>query len=128
MILIAVVLLISLSSCTYIPELMLTTSSSFLNAKIIEFGPNITANISQFKIPPISFDDKVDGVKVSFNLSNITQDPHINWNSNVLKVVDAYSFLINSKNINLTLNGHIEFKIGATPKQKGSLVIEIEKL
>lgn len=36
--------------------------------------------------------------------------------------------MLNSKNINLTLNGHIEFKVGLALKQKGELVVNIEKM
>lgn len=33
-----------------------------------------------------------------------------------------------SKNINVSIHGHLDFKIGLTPKQKGELVIDIEKM
>ena len=48
--------------------------------------------------------------------------------TNVVSVVDRHTFKINSKNINITLNAHVEAKVGALPKQKGPLVVEITQL
>lgn len=96
-------------SSLYIPELLLATSSSFLNAKISQFGPKIIHNISERELPPISYDDTVDGVHVKFNLTHLKfkEEPQINWNASVLNITDEYSFSVNSKNITLILNGSI---------------------
>jgi hypothetical protein len=45
-----------------------------------------------------------------------------------LSVKDKQSFAINSKNVNLTLDGELELKLGLTRKQKGPLKIIITQL
>lgn len=52
----------------------------------------------------------------------------VHWAGNVFNVDGPHNFTIMSKNINATLNGHVEFKIGLALKQKGTLVIELQKL
>lgn len=77
------------------------------------------------KISDVTFDDKFEGVHVQFNLTNITQKFGLNWNANVINVQDEHSFILMSKNVNLTLHGHIEFKVGFALKQKGELIADI---
>lgn len=61
-------------------------------------------------------------------MTQIKQKVDINWVTNVIQVVNRRSFKITSKNINITLDGHIEAKIGALPKQKGPLKVTVTKL
>jgi len=60
---------------------------------------------------------------VSVALSKISQKVQIHWMTNVVSVVDRHSFKINSKNINVSLDAHVEAKVGVFPKQKGPLVV-----
>ena len=52
----------------------------------------------------------------------------INWKGNILNVRSIHSFATNSKNVNLTLDGHLEVKIGLTRKQKGPLKVVVTGL
>lgn len=61
-------------------------------------------------------------------MTQIKQRVDINWVTNVIQVVNKRSFKINAKNINITLDGHIEAKIGVLPKQKGPLKVSVTKL
>lgn len=65
---------------------------------------------------------------MQFNLTNITKKVNVHWQGNVFNVDGPHNFTIMSKNINVTLDGHVEFKIGLALKQKGTLVIQMEKL
>jgi hypothetical protein len=62
------------------------------------------------------------------NLTNIKQLVSINWKANILTVKDKHNFMINAKNINLTLDGDLSLKIGLTRKQKGPLKVTITQL
>lgn len=112
----------------YLPELQLCASTVFLNKQLTKYGPTIEKQLDTAKLSDITFDDKVDGVHVQFNLTNITQKFGINWNGNIINIQDEHSFILLSKNINLTLHGHVDFKVGLALKQKGELVANIEKL
>ena len=61
-------------------------------------------------------------------MTNLKQLITINWKANVLKVKDIQTFNIHAKNVNLTLDGHLDLKIGFTRKQKGDLKILISQL
>lgn len=65
---------------------------------------------------------------LKLNLTKIKQHVDINWKANILKVNSQHAFTINSKNINLTLDGELEVKIGLTRKQKGPLKVEVTGL
>ena len=52
----------------------------------------------------------------------------INWKGNILNVRSIHSFATNSKNVNLTLDGDLEVKIGLTRKQKGPLKVVVTDL
>lgn len=114
----------------FIPELFTTVTSDFLNKQIaVNYGSNISDLINKANIkdlPPI--DQKVDGVHIRANLTNIKQKININWNTNILFVTGRHNFTIKSKGVNISLDADLEFKIGLTPKQKGNLTIEITKL
>jgi hypothetical protein len=62
------------------------------------------------------------------NLTDIHQKVDIHWVTNVIEVLDTKSFKIKSKNINITLNAHLDAKVGLLRKQSGTLVIKITKL
>jgi hypothetical protein len=79
-------------------------------------------------VADIHAEQKVSGVNVKFNLTQIQQHIGINWKANILKAKTTHSFAINSKNINLTLDGQLEVKIGPTRKQKGPLKVTIVEL
>lgn len=46
----------------------------------------------------------------------------------MIEVVDRQAFKIKSKNVNITLNAHIDAKVGLTRKQSGTLVIKISQI
>lgn len=45
----------------------------------------------------------------------------INWEGNTLSVKDPHTFSVVSKNINVTIDGRISFKIAGAISQKGNL-------
>lgn len=89
----------------------------------MNLGNNISRAINSYKVDDIHAEQKASGVTIKFNLTAIKQHIDINWKGNILTVKDQHTFVINSKNLNLTLDGQLEVKIGLTRKQKGPLKI-----
>lgn len=108
---------------------MLTAQPQFLNRFIANYSSTIIDTINNFTVPDIpAIEEKVEGVKVSIALSKIKQKVAIHWATNIVSVQDRHSFKINSKNINITLDAHIEAKVGLFRKQKGQLVVTVSQL
>jgi hypothetical protein len=84
--------------------------------------------INKYNVTDIHQEQKISGVNVKFNLTKIKQQVGINWKANILTVNTTHSFKTNSKNVNLTLDGQLEVKIGPTRKQKGPLKVIVEGL
>lgn len=115
---------LSLAFTAYIPEMMLTSNADFINREIsVNLGRNISDRINEANISDIIYDDPIDGVRVRLNLTKIKQKVDINWQANVISVTNRHNFTINSKNVNITLDADLDFRIGVTPKQKGKLTV-----
>jgi hypothetical protein len=91
-------------------------------------GQYISQGINTAGVADIDMEQKVSGVKVKFHLTKIKQKVDINYKGNVLTVKDKHNFVIKSKNINITLDGQLDFKIGLLKKQKGPLKVVITQL
>jgi hypothetical protein len=115
-------------NCAYWPEMMLTAKSHTINQLISNYSTNISSAINDYPIvlPPI--EETVAAVKVSVHLTKIKQKVDIHWTDNILEVKDTHTFAVNSKNINITLDAHVEAKIGLLRKQKGPLKVAISQL
>ncbi len=75
-------------------------------------GPTISQLVNTFQAPNITHDEKVGLVHIKLNMTNITQKVEINWGKNTLEVTDEHTFVINAKNINLTIDAkHFEYHI-----------------
>ena len=61
-------------------------------------------------------------------MTKLHQKVNINWVANIIQVVDTKSFVLKSKNINITLNAHLDAKVGLLRKQKGNITITISQL
>lgn len=108
---------------------MLTVTPDAINKQLSnKYGQKITDLINSYKIENQNGTQTVSGVKVKYNLTNIKQLITINWKANVLKVIDTQTFNIHAKNVNLTLDGNLDLKIGLTRKQKGPLKVLISQL
>ena len=70
-------------------------------------GQYISQAINSATIKDVSFEKKMSGVNVKFNLTKIKQQVDIHWKGNALSVKDKHNFIINSKNINITLDGQL---------------------
>ena len=104
----------------YDPQMMFTITSESINKGLIKhLGVNISAAINNYTIVVPVQTETVAGVKVTFNLTDVKQKVDITWKGNVLTVKDRHTIAINTKNINVTLNGHLEYKAGITRRQKG---------
>ena len=104
----------------YQPELMLTASAHTLNEEInTRFGPNISEAINNYNLTDIHFEQKVEGINVKFNLTKPQQHVALDWKGNFLTIKDQHSFEVSSQNVNFTLDGMLEVKIGVTRRQKG---------
>lgn len=112
----------------YEPELMLTATSSLLNREITKYGHNISAAINQYHVADIQGEQKAATITFKYNLTDIKQRVDINWNANLLTPTAIHAFTTKSKNVNLTLDGHLEVKIGLTRKQKGPLKVVVTGL
>lgn len=122
-------LLLAIAHSAYEPELLLTTKAQFLNKLIANYSDTIIGTINNYSIPdPAPIEEKVAGVKVTVTLKDIKQKVGINWTTNIMEVVDKHTFKIHSKNINITLDAHVEAKVGVLRKQKGPLKITVSKL
>lgn len=71
--LLLIALIFSISSCSYIPEMFVTTSSDFLNKQLALNGNKISEKINVFQAPNITYDNTVDLIHIKMNLTNITQ-------------------------------------------------------
>ena len=61
-------------------------------------------------------------------LKNLKQKVDIHWVTNILEVKDRHTLKINAKNINISIHGDVEAKVGLFRKQKGPLVVTVNKL
>lgn len=125
--LVALLALVPVFECAYIPEVQVCASTPFVNRQISQYGPVIEKLIDNVTIPDISYDEKFDGVGIKFNLTEIKPTFKVNWNANIIRIEDEHSFTLLSKNVDINMTAHIEFKIAGAIKQKGTLAITIEK-
>lgn len=100
---VALVLLCTVHT-SYIPEMYLATSADFFNKEVsTNAGPVVDQFIKNFHAPNVSIEKTIDLVHFTMNMTNITQDVHINWHVNILNVTGEHSFNIHAKNINVTI-------------------------
>jgi len=67
--------------------------------------------LDNFTISDIDYNGNISGVPIELILKNITKKIDINWNANIINVTDPYQFTINTKNINVTVEGDLSYKI-----------------
>jgi hypothetical protein len=108
--------------------MMLTATADIINKEIANNGETISKKINEYEIKDINTTQKVSGVNVQFHLSKIKQEVGIHWKANILQVKNTHSFIVNSKNVSLHLDGDLDVKIGLTRRQKGALVVNITGL
>ena len=86
----------------------MTVTPQLLNQAIANNNQTIIDKINSYHIKdPGTIEEKAGGVKITVNLTQLKQKVDINWVTNVMQVVDRHTFKINSKNINITLDGHV---------------------
>lgn len=112
----------------YEPELMLTATSSLLNKQLTKHGHNISDAINKYHVADIQGEQKAATITFKYNLTALKQKVDINWNANLLTPTGIHAFSTKSKNVNVTLDGHLEVKIGLTRKQKGPLKVVVTGL
>lgn len=108
-------LLLSIIQSSYIPELILTTTSEFLNNKLPIIGPIVTNYINNnLTIQNITFNDTYAKlVHIEMNFTEIKQNVSIGWNTMKLQVDGPLDFSLDEKNINVTLKGNLTFLIAS---------------
>jgi hypothetical protein len=114
--------------CAYEPELMLTATSSLLNKELTKHGHNISDAINKYHVADIQGEQKAATITFKYNLTSLKQKVDINWNANLLTPTAIHAFTTKSKNVNVTLDGQLEVKIGLTRKQKGPLKVVVTGL
>jgi hypothetical protein len=107
---------------------MLTATSSLLNKELTKNGHNISDAINQYHVADIHGEQKAATITFKYNLTALKQRVDINWQANLLTPTSTHAFTTNSKNVNVTLDGQLEVKIGLTRKQKGPLKVVVSGL
>lgn len=103
-----VMVLLWLGRTAYEPELMLTLTPDIINKQLsTNYGQNVTNAINALKINNITGEQSIAGLNTKYNLTQLVQQVTINWNANVIKVIDTQTFNLHAKNVNLTLKGEL---------------------
>ena len=67
-------------------------------------------------------------MSLKLNFTSLRQHIQINWKGNTLRILNSNAFAVVSKNVNLTLNGTLDAKIGPTRRQHGELNVSIQHI